>query len=382
MIKILIYIILVLCVLNACRSKVDSCASHQCKTLDVRKMELYNPIDSSLKNVILLPLHTDTTCLMGYIDKIEIDLPYIFISDFNHNVFIFKNDGSFVKKITTTGRGADEITRLKEFYINPYQKYIGIYDDLKQKIFKFSFTGELQEIVSCKNPLFDAALEIKAVEENRLLLSLGYFPGITSSFALVDEKKYKTISRNMRYPYEWLTPSNDANSPKQFHHANGHFAINMFSDTIYRYVNKDFVSWLVFDSGTPSFKGIDPNIVTDYSDIVGYVYRHDLSHGISKIILSDSIGYIEYFYNKNLNHVFWNLNTYRAVYTPNMKGHPNVLKDFNICSSMGNYFVGFFFPYQIDTDTIHEHYPAEICEILASLKEDDNPILVFYPICI
>lgn len=345
-------------------------------------MKLGNPIDSSLKNAILLPLHTDANCLVGYIDKIEIVLPYIFILDFNHNFFIFKNDGSFVKKITATGRGSDEIARLREFYINPYRKYIGIFDDLKQKMFKFDFTGELKEVVSCKNPIFDAALEIKAVEDNKLLLSLGYFPGINSSFALVDEKKYKTICTNMTYSYKWLTLSSDANSPKQFHHANGHFAIRMFSDTIYRYTNENFEPWLVLNTGVPAFKGMNPSVVTDYSDIVGYVYRHHLSHGISRIVLSDSVGYVECFYNNHLNHVFWNLNTNKAVYSPNMKGYPNVLKDFNVCSSTGNYFVGFFFPYQIDVAGIREHYPAEMVEILESLEEDDNPVLVFYPICI
>lgn len=382
MVKLLIYIVLVLCVLNACRSEVESSTNIECKTLDISKISCCNLIDSSLKNVKLIPLHTDSTCLMGFIDKIEIDLPYIFILDFNHNLFIFKNNGVFVKKITAVGRGVNEISRLKEFYLNPYQKYIGVFDDLKQQIFKFSYTGKLLEIVSCKNPIFDAALEIKAIDKDKLLLSLGYFPGIKASFAIVDSKKYKTISNHMAYPYEWLTLSSSVNFPKQFHNIRGHFAINMFSDTLYRYVDKDFIPWLVFNLGAPSFKGINPKIVTDYSDIVSYVHSHKLSHGISKVILSDTIGYIECFYNKNLNHVFWNLNTYRAMYFPNLKGYSNILKDFNICSSVGNYFVGFFFPYQVDMETIQENYPIEICKILESLKEDDNPVLVFYPICI
>lgn len=234
----------------------------------MQEMELRNPIDSSLRNIVLLPLETDTNCLMGYIDKIEIELPYIFILDFNHNLFIFKNDGSFVRKIATNGRGAGEISRLKEFYINPYQKYIGVFDDMKQQVFKYNYTGELQEIVSCKNPIFDAALEIKAIDKNKLLLSLGYFPGIKSSFVIVDEKNYETISKCMTYPYEWLTSSSDANFPKQFHNGRGHFAINMFSDTLYRYVDKGLVPYLIFDSGNSSFKGVNPEVVVLFIVII------------------------------------------------------------------------------------------------------------------
>ena len=64
-----------------------------------------NPIETCQDKIKVLPLQTDTNCLMGYIQKIEILDSTIFILDVNHTLFVYKMDGSFVYKVSATGRG-------------------------------------------------------------------------------------------------------------------------------------------------------------------------------------------------------------------------------------------------------------------------------------
>ena len=371
-----------LAILGACKEQVNekSPANAAIKTIDIKVCELYNPIDSAIRHAKIIPLQTDSIALMGYIDRIEMDGQRIFILDVNNNFFILRMNGEFIAKIVASGRGPKDITRLRNFYIDPYKKRVCIYDDIRQSIFKYNYEGEFVERVSCKGPIFYSASEMQMLSANEVLLTLSYDPGITSLYVLVDAKKYSLQKELLGYPYQWKVYTDDDNFPKQFKHWSGHYVINFLSDTLYKYENQHFVPWLVFQSGKKPFTGLKPKTVKEYSDLVSYTYSHKLSSGIHKVIMTDSIGYTNFFYDGNNNHVFWNLNTFKTVYAPLFGGYPNALKDFNVCSATKDYFIGFILPSQINLEVLQKECSAEVVEKLSRVSIDDNPILVLYPI--
>lgn len=342
--------------------------------------ELYNPIDSAIQHAKIIPLQTDSIALMGYIDRIEMDEQYIFILDVNNNFFIYRTNGEFVAKIAASGRGPKDITRLRNFYIDPYKKQICIFDDIRQSIFKYDYEGKFINRVPCKEPICNSVLEMQMLSENEILLTLSYDPEITSSYTLIDVKNYTLKTNLLTYPYHWKTYCKDGNFPKQCRHGSGHYAVHLLSDTLYKYENRQFMPWLAFQSDRKPFSGLKPKTVKDYGDMVSYAYSYKLSTGIKKIIMTDSIGYTDFFYDGNNNHVFWNLNTFKAVYAPLLGDYPNALKDFNVCNATKDYFVGFILPSQINLEAIQKDCSAEVVEKLSRVNIDDNPILVLYPI--
>ena len=355
--------LLCLCALWACKEqKTTNQMANCCHQINIENSQKYNPIDSAIKHVQVIPLQTDSIALIEYIDRIEMDEQHIFILDVNNNFFIFR------------------ITRLRNFYIDTYKKQICIFDDIGQSIFKYNYEGGFIDRVPCKEPVCNSVLEMQMLSENEVLLTLSYDPEITSSYALIDATTYSLQEKLLPYPYHWQLSYSHDGFPKQFKHESGHYAVHLLSDTLYKYENRQFVPWLAFQSGKKPFTGLKPKTVKDYGDLVSYAHSHKLSTGIQRVLMTDSIGYTELFYDGNNNHVFWNLNTFKTVYAPLFGGYPNALKDFNVCSATKDYFIGFILPSQINLEVLQKECSAEVVEKLSHVRMDDNPVLVFYPI--
>lgn len=370
--------------LNACISKNSKNSEKFNSDLIELSMENFvaqNPIETCQDKIKVLPLQTDTNCLMGYIQKIEILDSTIFILDVNHTLFVYKMDGSFVYKVSATGRGPKEISRLGGFYINGHKKYVGIWDNLKFKMFKYDYQGKLLDIVDCGNKLFYAAKEIKMIDKNRLLLTLSYDPGITSSYVSINCSDYTVDKKYFLYPYRWKTSSSGFNNLMQARNNAGHYVVNMLSDTVYQYVNENFIPRFVLKSHKNKTLKNKLDHVTDYSDIVSYTQSRNISPGLMSIAMTDSICCVEYRCNQEWNYVFWNLYTYRGAYTSSSyRDRLNVFKNFDIKATTGPYFVGFVLPCNLDLKKIAEKCSLEVVNILSVVKEEDNPVLVFYPI--
>ena len=75
----------------------------------------------------------------------------IHLDDINHKiiagplygtVMIFEEDGSFIRNIGHYGRGPGEYM-LRQFYVNPDEKIIGMISDLERKVMQFDYNGIL-----------------------------------------------------------------------------------------------------------------------------------------------------------------------------------------------------------------------------------------------
>lgn len=364
----------------ACILKKPEKVNQEFVELSIENFKLQDPIENCLSNIKVLPLETDTNCLMGYIEKIEICEPYILVLDVNHTLFVYLMDGSFVYKVAATGRGPKDITRLGGFYVDKLKKHVVVWDNMKQKMFHYDFKGDLLSIVKCDNEIFYAAKDMKMIEKDKLLLSLAYHPGITSSFVSMSCSAYSFDRAYFTYPYRWKTRSSGYGNPTQAHNTSGNYVINMFSDTVYHYQNDSFIPRFVLKSSETSIFKSNFDHFTDYGDMISYALNNHLSQGLLGIVMTDSVCNTQYRYKNRWNQVYWNIYTRRGVYTPNTEYSQNVLKNINFKTATGQDFVGFVLPHQLNIKIISETCSPEVVAKLASLSEDDNPILVFYPI--
>lgn len=385
--KIITWAILVLVFVSACRqpAKQGDRPSTGLRIIDIDKFEQKNPIQECMSDIKVIPLETNSDNLIGEIKRIEVSEPYLFLLDHNKNFFTFTTDGQFVCKMAATGRGPEDISHVTNFYVDTTAKYVGIYDYLKQQVFRYDFRGKLLEVVDCKTKLLAEANEINKLPGDKLLLALDYTPELKHSFATVNCKDYSHDKFYKSFPYTWKSFSGDGTRPKQTRNQAGTYLISMLSDTLYHYDGNDFTPvWVLKSKLEPaSHKNVDTTLVADFSDVGMQAYKHrNMSRGFLNILLTDSTGYSLYYYNNNANNLFWNLRNGKGTISQSFGGYPNAFMDFMVYTTSGNCFVGSVAAHKINLDAIAKDCSPEIVKILANVKEDDNPVIVFYPITV
>lgn len=331
-------------------------------------------------SIFVIPLTTRAECLLGSLRKLVVNKFGIFILDSNKNFFVFNLDGSFRFKIIATGRGPKEITKLTNFYIHEQKKYIAIYDHIKRKFFHFDFDGNLYKILDCSTDLFADALEMKVANDGKLLLRLRFAPGLQYAYAVINLPDYSLEKEIFPYPFEWKRSASDVSNLKMTSNIFGDFLVNFLSDTIYQYEEGNVYPNCILKSYLRpiNYKVIKGNI-SDYGDVVSCLgHKPEYSKGIQNLFFTDNVGYTLYFYQNKWNHVFWDYQTGEGIIFPALYGHKNIFEDLKFETVTEKYFVGVIPGYNIVSERIFPYISENNIEKLKSVKEDDNPILVFY----
>lgn len=383
--KISFLLIGLVLLISACRQTKQQNNNQNIQIIDIDKLELKNPIPEVMDKIKLIPLETNNDCLIGSIKKIKVLQPYIFILDYNNNFFAYNTNGLFLFKVTASGKGPKEISSINNFYLNNLEKYVGVYDHLKNKVFRYNFQGELIKIVDCKTNLLLNIQEINMLPDGRLLLALNCIPTHKHGFIALNPEDYSRDKSYKPYLYTWKTPSTDGVRPKQTQNGAGTYIISMLSDTLYHYEDGDFIpTWVLKSKLQPaSRQDINPELVSDYGDVIQRIQKQtNVSRGFQNIHLTDSTGYTSYYYNNQPNKIFWNLKSGKGYITKDFGSYPNALMNFKILTTSANNFVGYVSAYDINKETIAKECTSEVTQALANVREDDNPIIVFYPITV
>ena len=96
-------------------------------------------IDNYLKGISCIPLQTDSNCIIGDIEKLIKSGNYFFILDSENILYMFLNDGKFIRKIGKKGNGPNEYSYISDFCIDDVNKRI--YVDINKAIAIFDFNG-------------------------------------------------------------------------------------------------------------------------------------------------------------------------------------------------------------------------------------------------
>jgi len=135
--------ILLVCLFFNCNEK--EAKSEDClETITVDTGNVIAGITESslIDNVKLIPL-LNAKNLINKIGKLKIINDVVFVSDMNTHIVCFFSleDGSYLGKINSRGRGAGEYSQIQDFYVNKDLKYVEILDGVSKKILRYDLKG-------------------------------------------------------------------------------------------------------------------------------------------------------------------------------------------------------------------------------------------------
>lgn len=93
------------------------------------------------KDLIYIPLETNSRSLLRSIDRLEFSNKYIFVSDFD-KLIQFDHKGNFLRQIGSNGRGPGEYIHVSYFYIDDKRERIYILAWGIQTILEYDFNGQ------------------------------------------------------------------------------------------------------------------------------------------------------------------------------------------------------------------------------------------------
>jgi hypothetical protein len=302
----------------------------------------------------------------------------------DNNIFIFNENGLFERKIGTVGRGPDEFTVAHDVQVDDKNQEIYLLAGWQKKFFIYSFGGEL--IRTFKIPFFCS--EFIFVENGILCFSENHMGNIEKSYNLIDTNGKILKSFTNEYPFHF----NDGyviRYENLFYHFNKQaFKKEVYSDTIYSFLNSDFKPHHVINVGdklmTPNarsqFDGlylgknyIIPLNLFEFGTYVYYefIYKFDFSNAE----IYSFIGSV-----KKDFHIL--INTEQGI-TNDIDGGPNILPQ---TSRNDNTIIALVdalqFKKHIASETFKKSKPKypekkkELMKFAESLKETDNPVLV------
>ena len=102
-------------------------------------------LDSLFDEVQYIPLATDSSSIIGQIDKLYFTEDRVIVVDKmkSHAVFVFDRAGSFLHKIDHQGRGPNEYIEIRDVCFDDDQRLIVLYDDRTDQVFYYSLDGTL-----------------------------------------------------------------------------------------------------------------------------------------------------------------------------------------------------------------------------------------------
>jgi hypothetical protein len=351
--------------------------------------------DLGFTDIEYFPLETSEQSVISFTDnvflgptppiKIVVGEGFYLIHQFN-TILKFREDGSFVTKIGTAGRGPKEFTVAHDININIEDRNIYLVSGWQKKFNVYSENGEF--VRTFQMPLY-ALIEFSIVDNNILCYCENHMGNIENSYMLLDTNGLVIKSFPNNFPFK----NHDAfvlRSENLFYKFNNQsFKKEAYSDTIYVYEKMDFKPHLVIEVGK---KLITKDVRSMYN---GMDIAKNYIQQLNLFEFGDYI-YYDFIYRFALPDVLLTYsfigskkNNFQALFNRSegiindLDGGPNILprtvKDDNTIIALVD-------AVQLKTHVASEtfknsspKYPEKkikLEKLANSLKETDNPVLV------
>lgn len=353
--------------------------------IELSALEEIDPFTSSNKyfnKYRLLRLETKDDCLIKWIEKIVVDENYLFIKDSNHKLYVFDLiTGHFFNSIGKIGTGPTELLTFVDFYIDSIEKAVFIYDMSKAKMFKYSYRGDLLEILNCSNCQFSDFTNLTYVHGGDIILTMFNNSSVRYNYKVLDTGKY-----NLKGEYLPYCATGFLNlvfkDQKVACNKTDCYAVTYLSDTVYQYTSKDsFCPKYIFNS---SLKHVESNTFKEVNsfeiafEAATLIKKKGFSPEILELYATDELLYFPYYLGIDEYKIYWNIKKQKGYYTKNYINMDPVKCTDNIIASTNDALIRAIPSEELlNARDKYEYTSAEI-EILKKIKEEDNPVLVFY----
>lgn len=115
--------------------------------IDVSQKKVFNP-QQALSIEKYIPLQTTEDCLIETVDKLYFTGDNILVFDReNSNLFLFDNNGTFIRKIGEKGQGPNEYITFNDVIYDGENKQIYAFERYKSTMFVYNLQGELLNMI-------------------------------------------------------------------------------------------------------------------------------------------------------------------------------------------------------------------------------------------
>jgi|GEM_PF-1504761 len=150
--NLVFFLIIPLLCLTSCKSRSDERSRGMPATvfIDLGQLPAKKKVLSEyLKDVYIIPLETRADILLGGLGVIDQDNSGIFcVSGEKETIYHFSREGNYLNSFSHNGKGPGEYLRIRTLRILPGTETILVSDPRLQKIFQYTFTGELVKEIS------------------------------------------------------------------------------------------------------------------------------------------------------------------------------------------------------------------------------------------
>jgi hypothetical protein len=301
-------------------------------------------------------------------------------------ILMFNNNGSFVTRIGSVGRGPNEFTVAHDVDINSKDHKIYLVSAWQKKFNVYSESGEF--IKTFNMPLY-APIDFRFIDGNILCYCENHMGNIENSYTLLDTNGQVIKSFPNKYPFKNHDAFGFTHENLFYRFDNRLFKKEVYSDTIYVYEKMNFKPHLVIEVGkkliTPDarskYEGLDiaknyinPLNLFEFGDYVYYEF-------IYKFVLPDDVLIFSFIGSKK--------NNFRAIFNTGqgiinyLDGGPNIVPK---TTKDDNTIIAWIDPLKLKAHVASEAFKnstpkfpqkkKDLEKLANSLKETDNPVLV------
>jgi hypothetical protein len=373
----------------ACCHASNETGKDQIVTFDLQKLPDVGHVKLSelgFEDITYIPLQTTPASIISRINEIKTGNGFFLIKFFN-TILEFKEDGSFIAKIGSEGRGPTEFTVAHDLDIDKKNRFIYLVSAWQKKFIVYSESGKFLRIFPC--PISTTNFII--TEDGILCYSMNSLGNIKTSFNLIDI--YGGITKSFPNKYTWNKVQSSTSIFKNeniFYRFNNRFFIKeIYSDTVYMFENKDFKPHIIFKQGEKLLSAkarsefssiylfenfIDQNNLFEFGDYIYFEFMYGFKIGGN----NNLYGFVGS--KKNDFKVLINL---EEGFLNDLDGGPNiwpktVLDDYTVISWVD----AIHLKTLVSSEAFKKarpKYPAKkrkLEELANSLKETDNPVLI------
>ncbi len=342
----------------------------------------------------IIKLETSKRCMISSITSIKVDGNRIFAFDDGRSaVFVFDQEGKFIKKVGEIGKGPGEMILPKGFTLDRTMKQIEILDSPGHKMIIYDYNGNYLKT--------NKSVTISNFEKLNSSLYIGYSSNytVTNSEKIIntdlaifnDEgefvKEYNNI-RNIPRSIQVETFSN------LFVDRNGiAYLVPIFENCLFsvdQSLNIKKVCDFEFDARIR--KGI-LNKAGDYFFAVAEFSKNKYPYFIYRLnVIKDNVSF-SFLLNDEAYHFFWNMNTGKSitVKSGNFINDLALVKSFGLRGAFGSGLIDII-PANLFLDSYKEAIESdkensiiqsqslrdELSTLVKNISPNDNPILIFY----
>lgn len=256
---------------------------------ELPKISVVKLSDLGFVDIEYIPLETTPNCVISHILKIEIGNGFYLIQNLN-KIYEFQNDGSFVSKIGTEGRGPNEYTVAHDIDIERRNQNIYLVSAWQKKFFVYTEYGDfLRTFHSPQN-----TINFRVTKDGILCYNSNVMANTDISYNLIDTLGRTIKNFSNKYPWTRVGTSLLAAENLYYRFDNRLFKKEIYSDTIYTFEDKEFKPHLVIEQGgkllTPEARSkygpeylsehyiIQTNLF-EFGDYIYYEFSYDFKIG-------------------------------------------------------------------------------------------------------